>query len=123
MNRLLFILILITACTGPSSQVENELDIFGDPDNAGIIVPDGFQVLEVASELGPIRHVVVRENGDIYANLRRGTDSGEGLVALRDTTGDGRADIIEHFGAAAGTGIGIRNGYLYYSSRIHPHHV
>ena len=40
-----------------------------------------------------------------------------GVVALQDTDGDGVADVIEHFGDFEGTGIGIKNGYLYYGTR------
>ncbi len=38
------------------------------------------------------------------------------FVALRDTTGNGRSDVIEYFGDYTGPGIGIHNGYLYFSS-------
>jgi hypothetical protein len=36
-------------------------------------------------------------------------------VALRDTNGDGRADVRERFGDSGGTGIQIYNNYLYVS--------
>ncbi|MFW5726820.1 MAG: PQQ-dependent sugar dehydrogenase, partial [bacterium] len=43
--------------------------------------------------------------------------NGGGLLALRDTTGDGRADIKSYFGPeVGGTGIAIYNDYLYFSS-------
>ena len=41
------------------------------------------------------------------------------LLALRDTTGDGRADIMKGYSTVNGTGIEIHNGYLYYSDRTH----
>ena len=45
----------------------------------------------------------------------------KGLVALRDTTNDGKADIIKAFGDYTdegnyGTGMRIHNGYLYFST-------
>lgn len=40
-------------------------------------------------------------------------------MALRDTDGDGRADIVEGYSDVGGTGIEIHNGYLYYSDRTH----
>ena len=39
------------------------------------------------------------------------------MIALRDTTGDGRADIQESFSEFTGTGIELHKGYLYYSTR------
>lgn len=86
-----------------------------DPDNGGIQVPDGFCARVVADNLGRARHLTVNDNGDIYVALRRPSKGG-GIVALRDTTGNGKADIKKRFGKLGGTGIGIRNGYLYFGS-------
>ncbi len=86
-----------------------------DPDNGGLQLPEGFAALVVADNLGVARHLAVRDNGDVYVALRRLQD-GHGIVALRDTNGDGRADVIERFGEFPGTGIGIRDGYLYFAS-------
>ena len=36
-----------------------------------------------------------------------------GVVALRDTSGDGKADVKERIGDKNSTGIALRNGYLY----------
>ena len=43
-----------------------------------------------------------------WAPARKG-----GVVALRDTDGDGQFEMKEHFGAGSSTGIALRNGYLY----------
>ncbi|MEE9166996.1 MAG: PQQ-dependent sugar dehydrogenase [Candidatus Neomarinimicrobiota bacterium] len=86
-----------------------------DNDNGGIQLPDGFCAFVIADSLGRTRHLTVNENGDIYVALRRPTQEG-GIIALRDTTGNGRADIIDGFGEAGGTGIDIHNGYLYFGS-------
>jgi hypothetical protein len=59
-----------------------------DPDDGGLQLPDGFCALVVADDLGRGRHLTVADNGDIYVKLRD-ADNG-GIVALRDTTGDGR---------------------------------
>lgn len=85
------------------------------PGNDGLTLPDGFCAVVVADSVGPARHLVVRDNGDVYVILRRAED-GHGLVALRDTTGDGRADVVARFGEVAGTGIALRGGYLYAST-------
>ncbi len=86
-----------------------------DPDNGRIQLPEGFAALVVADDLGVARHLAVRDNGDVYVALNRLQD-GHGIVALRDTNEDGRADVIERFGEFPGTGLGIRNGYLYFAS-------
>ncbi len=86
-----------------------------DPDHGGIVLTPGFDALKVAENLGPARHLVVAENGDIYVALNN-MSKGAGAVALRDTTGDGRADITSYFGSVSGTGIKLYGGYLYFGS-------
>jgi glucose/arabinose dehydrogenase len=81
----------------------------------GITLPQGFVATVFADELGRARHITVRDNGDVYVMLRQAVD-GHGIVALRDTTGDGRADRVERFGDFTGTGIKWHNGMLYASS-------
>lgn len=109
------------ACSN-QSQEEEEVSQFvvptADPDNGSISLPDGFSAYVVADSLGNTRHLTVNENGDIYAKLRNEVDStkSSGIIALRDTDGDGRADVKEFFGKYGGTGIEIHNNYLYYSS-------
>jgi glucose/arabinose dehydrogenase len=83
-----------------------------DPNNGGLILPVGFCALVVADETGGARHLAVANNGDVYVALRT-NDKPSGVVALRDTNGDGRADTKERFGETGGTGILLYNGYLY----------
>ena len=85
------------------------------PEDGGITLPEGFCALVVADGLTGVRHVAVAPNGDVYGALsgRRGADGG--VVALRDTTGDGRADVTARFGDAGGTGIAVRDGWLYFA--------
>ena len=80
-------------------------------DNAGLSVPDGFCALLVGEELGPVRHLVVAPNGDVLAALE---GRGGGVLVLRDTNGDGRADIERRFGSGGGSGIALQGGYLYF---------
>ncbi len=93
-----------------------------DTDNGGLFLPDGFGALVVADSVGPTRHLAVNDNGDIYVKLRIATgDSGN--VALRDTTNDGKADIIQRFGdypndGSFATEMRVHNGYLYFSSEL-----
>jgi len=83
-----------------------------DADNGGIKVPQGFCALVAADDLGPARHLAVTSNGDLYVALQGNGDKG-GVVALRDTNGDGRFEMKEHFGDESTTGITLHNGYLY----------
>jgi glucose/arabinose dehydrogenase len=85
-----------------------------DPDNGGITLPAGFCAVVAADDLGPARHIAVAPNGDVYVALQTGAkDTGGGVVALRDTKGDGHFDMKETFGEGSSTGIGLRNSYLY----------
>lgn len=111
--KLLFIILLSFLALQCNTQKINHEDLSPDADNGGISLPEGFSALVVADELGRGRHIDVNDNGDIYMALRSLND-GKGIVALRDTTGDGIADVIRYFGEYAGTGIEIYKGYLYF---------
>jgi glucose/arabinose dehydrogenase len=94
-------------------------------DNGGITLPSGFCATVFADSLGHPRHIVVNSNGDVYVNTWSGqyyntpAPAGGFIVALRDTNGDGKADIIKRFGPDAqhrnggGTGIAIYQRALY----------
>lgn len=84
---------------------------------AGLTLPAGFTATLFAVVDGTARHLVVRNNGDVYVRLMRSND-GKATVGLRDTNRDGRADVQQRFGARGqrGTGVTIRDGYLYFSS-------
>lgn len=103
------------------SAIERKgITIEPDPDNGGLILPEGFRALVVADSVGPTRHIAVNSNGDVFAKLR--ITRGElGNVAMRDTNSDGRVDIFQRFGdypndGSFATEMRIHNGYLYYSS-------
>lgn len=93
-----------------------------DPDNGGLFLPDGFEALVVADSIGRARHLAIRDNGDIYVKLSSSDSIHGGNIALRDTDGDGKADIIQRFGTEGaqrttyGTGMVIHDEYLYYST-------
>ena len=92
-----------------------------DPDDGGLILPEGFCALVVADGLDGARHVDIAADGDIYVHLR-GSRGGEpnarggGVVALRDADGDGRAEVVERFSDHYGTGLQLRGDYLYLST-------
>jgi glucose/arabinose dehydrogenase len=86
-------------------------------------LPVGFRATLFASGLPTPRHIAVHTNGDVFATLRSGqakfraTDVEGGIAALRDSDGDGVADMVRQFGSSdIDTGLAIRDGYLYYST-------
>lgn len=108
------------SCNSSTEQAAEEqavaTELTAAPDNGSITLPDGFAAALVADSLGGARHIAVHENGDIYIKLKQ-AQSDSSIVALRDTTGDGKADVQEFFGSkGGGTGMAIHDNYLYFSS-------
>jgi glucose/arabinose dehydrogenase len=115
MKNLLFLTIAVFLFSCGQQERTSTDTLAPDAGNGGLILPDGFSALVVAEETGRGRHIVVNENGDIYVSLRDNDDN-KGIACLRDTTGNGRADLIEYAGEHTGTGIKIHNGYLYFGA-------
>jgi len=86
-----------------------------DEDNAGLTLPSGFSALKVAENTGQARHIAVTKDGDIYVKLGRAKD-GKGILFLQDENKDGRMEKQSGFGDYGGTGLYLKNGYLYASS-------
>ena len=91
-----------------------------------LTLPDGFQATVFAEGIGYTRHIAAGPDGVLYVNTWRSrydstrTPPGGGyVVALRDTTGDGRADLVQRFGPTSesgshgGTGIAVWRGAVY----------
>ena len=113
-TALVFCLVPLAGCgyTGANEPVRN----------GGLLLPQGFEAIVVVDSIGPARHIAVNDNGDIYVKLRASSPEGS-IVALRDTTGDGRADVIVRFWTDNDpgnyhTGIRIYNGYLYFATNL-----
>jgi glucose/arabinose dehydrogenase len=98
-------------------------------EDAGLSLPAGFCASIFADGIGHARHLVVSPDGVVYANTWSGRyygnttpHDGGFLVALKDTTGSGKADVNERFGETVqsgghgGTGIAYYKGYLYAES-------
>jgi len=87
-----------------------------DTDNGGLVLPEGFCATLVASQLGPVRQLAVRPNGDLYAALsgKPGDNTG-GVLAFRDRDGDGKPDERASFGPAGGNDVKLHDGYLYFA--------
>jgi len=101
-----------------------------DPTNGDITLPTGFCAVVFADTVGVARHIAIARNGDVYVNLEnaertsagtsplRGARGLGGLLALRDTTGDGRADVVVRLPHPGGTGIALTDRYAYVSIEI-----
>src|SRR3989475_1035888 len=87
-----------------------------DSDNGGITLPDGFCAVVVADQVGRARHLAVTPSGDICVALDDGRGAKGGVLARRDTSGDGKADVRETAGTEGGTGIALSKGSLYFST-------
>jgi glucose/arabinose dehydrogenase len=97
-----------------------------EANNGGITLPQGFCATVFADTVGHARHMAVAPNGTVYVNTWSGRYYGNApvprggfLVALRDTTGDGVADVRMRFGDSVrsggigGTGIALHEGDLF----------
>ena len=95
-------------------------------DDSGLRLPPGFCATVFADHIGHARHLVVTSDGVVYVNTWSGVyypketpHDGGFVVALKDTTGRGKADIERRFGETAltggsgGTGIGLYQGDLF----------
>tara|TARA_B100000609_G_scaffold4855_1_gene3765 strand:- start:2752 stop:4161 length:1410 start_codon:yes stop_codon:yes gene_type:complete len=122
-SKVFLVIIFLIGCA--DKEINNKIiieNIKADSLNGGLILPGGFGSLVVTEGVGPSRHLAINNNGDIYVKLRTATGR-NGNVALRDTNGDGKADIIERFGdypndGKFGTEMKINEGYLYFSSEL-----
>lgn len=111
MNNFFFKLLVIFslfAFSSGSPSVKTSTPAVGD-----LVLPQGFKAITVVESLGSNRHLVVNSNGDIYVRLSKLKD-GKGIFVLRNK--NGKYETINSFGNYTGTGIAIKNGYLYASS-------
>ena len=76
-----------------------------DSDNGGLTLPDGFCAKLVGQELGPVRHLAVAPNGDLFAGLAGRRNAPGGLALLRDLDGDGLLDVVAQLYDVGGTGV------------------
>lgn len=86
-----------------------------DEGNAGLTLPAGFGALVAADTVGGARHIILTKSGDLYVKLSR-PKKGKSILFLHDANKDGRFDEMDGFGNYGGTGIYIKNGFLYASS-------
>lgn len=84
--------------------------------NAGVALPSGFCTTIFADSVGAARHLVVAPNGDVFIAIGNGRGGRGGVLALRDTDGDGKADLKERWGENGGNGIALRGNNLYFAT-------
>ena len=95
-------------------------------DDSGLKLPPGFCATIFADGIGHARHMAVSSSGVVYVNTWSGRYYGNAappaggfLVALRDKTGAGKADVVERFGetvqtgGAGGSGIALYQNFVY----------
>ena len=123
----LLLALTLAACGGSGRDAGARTDTTAAaPAAAGVTFPDGFTGTIFADSLGAVRHAAAAPNGDLYVNTWRSpydstrrTPAGGFVVALRDTDGDGSADMVRRFGPTSesgskgGTGIAFYRGAVY----------
>ena len=82
-------------------------------DVVGLILPAKFKATILAENLGKARHIFVTPQGGIYIRLAKPVN-GKGTLYLQEAKG--KAIVKNGFGNYGGTGIYVKNGYLYTSS-------
>jgi glucose/arabinose dehydrogenase len=100
-------LIVFNACKNADKKAAIKAD------NAGLTIPSGFTAVTIAEHLGGARHMVVTPGNDLYVHLA-GPKNGKGILVLH-VDGD-KATLKTSFAGYGGTGIAIKNGYLYASN-------
>lgn len=95
--------------------VPSDLARFCAPDNAGIVLPEGFCAILIADDLPGTRHLEVALNGDVFVARRNLSDFTGGVTVLRDIDGDARPDSIASWGVNGGNDLLLWGGYVYHS--------
>jgi glucose/arabinose dehydrogenase len=105
---------------GPAPEPPAAVEAPAEPcPSAGLTLPAGFCAAVFADSVGSARHLTVAPNGDVFVAIQRGRPNTfaatiqPGVVALRDSNGDGVADVRQRFADTGNTGIGLYGGYLY----------
>ena len=116
MKMMINIIVLLSLLfTGEGCFYADTADVKPTFKPSTITLPSGFSSTVFYENLGRARHLAVAANGDVYVKLEKLKD-GKGIFKLKDSNNDGAADIATGFGNYIGTGIAIKNGYLYASS-------
>jgi glucose/arabinose dehydrogenase len=122
MKRILFYSFFLSLAIQASASVIDSSGITGTKgkiskaaDPAGLKLPQRFTANKVSDNIGRSRHIAVTPQGAIYVKLAR-PNAGKGILYLKDDNGNGVFNTVSGFGNYGGTGIAVKNGYLYASS-------
>lgn len=124
LKKTIFFTLSVLILMGCEKETKNDIIV-----DESIILPEGFEAIVVVDSVKErIRHLTVSNNGVIYAKLQNSDAQGT-LLAVKDTVGNVKADLIEKFAgfnekeAGYATGAKIYNGYLYYSTELYVYRI
>lgn len=103
-------LFLLAACT------RDRATSAGSGCDESIKLPPGFCALVFSDSAGPGRHLVVRRNGDVIVGVLDQRRAPGGIVLLRDSDKDGRADAAQRFGETGVHGLVLSGDSILYAS-------
>src|SRR5579872_1824767 len=113
MKKSLFVLLPFIAITGLILFNAFKRADGAEAANGGLTLSGGFSAAIIADNIGYARHMVATPQGDLYVHLAA-PRNGKGIIVLH-VNGD-KAEEKTSFANYGGTGIAIKNGYLYASS-------
>jgi glucose/arabinose dehydrogenase len=109
LRPLLIVLAFVAAC-GRSR------DTAGPGCDDSIKLPPGFCAKVFYDSVGPARHLVVRKNGDVIVGVLDQRREAGGIVLLRDSDKDGRADAAQKYGESGVHGLVLAGDSVLYAS-------
>jgi glucose/arabinose dehydrogenase len=113
MKKYFSLAMLLISVSASACSSNNDSTKSSTADNAGLTLPANFSAIKIADSLGRTRHIAVTSNGDVYLKLDK-LKNGKGILLLKNN--NGKLSLQNSFANYAGTGIFIKNGYLYASS-------
>lgn len=111
-------MLFFSACKSGGPADKKNIDSTGSTTaptgvNAGLKLQAGFTAAAIAENLGGTREIAITPQGDIYVKLT-GAKTGKGILFLHQDAD--KATVKTSFGDFSGTGVYVKNGYLYASS-------
>ena len=107
----LLAILCLSGCKNNKATDNKEISV----PKANLKLPGGFSATIIADSIGPLRHLAINNQGDIYVKLSSLKD-GKGIYFLSDTDHDGKIDKKTGLGDYPGTGVMIKDNYLYATS-------
>jgi len=83
--------------------------------NAGLKLPNGFVAIKAANNIGQARHIAISSNGIVYVKSGKSIN-GKATFVLKRIDNSGSLSVVNSFDNKGGTGIAVKNGYLYTST-------